>query len=228
MLRPHTLVVVLAAALPTAKLESLFPGSRVLHASSVDVARLRRELQVDAAVRAREAEREKFLSALNARGETGGGGAAPAPVAEPAVPAHSELLPNAIHPSYFIRGPEHIISLAASHTSEHWAGALTASLELALTGLETDADERKICCLTAVLGAQMLGSENLLQSIDVLKSKSQLSLNALPPAQTQAAQRSQAEAAQTSAAGVFTAGVRANLTAVMSQLHPVADAGQDN
>lgn len=46
-IRPQTLVVVLAAGLPTRKLRALFPGRAAIHASSVDAVRLRDELDIE-------------------------------------------------------------------------------------------------------------------------------------------------------------------------------------
>ncbi|KAG8465476.1 hypothetical protein KFE25_002783 [Diacronema lutheri] len=283
-LRPCTLIVVVAAALPTAKMRALFPHNHVVHASSVNVPRLRAELSVDRAVRARDRARALVMASLTAEHAPPAAADAPAGTdveigaedaadaedaagAEPAAPAASSappvrmlkstrtltddassrvpaaeppaegarkagdgdaaapadddvgfVAPAAIHPSYLIRGPEHIVNLAASHASELWVGALTAALDVALLGAEFDPDERKLVCLKAALGPELHG-DRVLQSIDVLDSQRAVVPGNLPPAQMQAARLEHEDAARTAASQALTASVRANLQLAISQLH---------
>jgi len=139
-------------------------------------------------------------------------------VAAPADDDVGFVAPAAIHPSYLIRGPEHIVNLAASHASELWVGALTAALDVALLGAEFDPDERKLVCLKAALGPELHG-DRVLQSIDVLDSQRAVVPGNLPPAQMQAARLEHEDAARTAASQALTASVRANLQLAISQLH---------
>lgn len=298
-LRPFTLVVVVSSALPTTKLHSLFPRNFALHASSVDIPRLRAELKVDLALRARGRDRRHVLTmqlpaaagqhtevrasermaqhSAAARSADGGGAPAGSPAGAPAeadgpspaaaapvsvVSAQEGCVgrtgeedkeeegvtrtldgrlaaarldreeeeregskyvpPAALLPSYLIRGPDHIIGLAAAHASEPWLGALTAALETTLHGLDLELDERKLICLKAVLGRQMQ-PEHVLQSIELLDAQKPVALEELTPAQALAARREQAEAARSAAAAVFTAGARANLRYAIAQLHSHAE-----
>jgi hypothetical protein len=213
-LRPCTLVVVLAAALKTSKMRALFPGSHVIHASSVDVARLRDELGVVAAIAATERERKVQRPGDELgmpAGPEGALDATPSEAAAPSAPAKPALV---MHPSSFLRGPEHIVALSAAHLSERWAAGLAAGVEAALHGLELDEDEARLLCLKAVLGVHMRG-EHVLQSIEVLEAA-----RASAPRADAADAPRRADAQQPSpAACAFAEEARAHLSAVVTQLH---------
>lgn len=225
VLKPHTLVVVAAAALPTPKLHALFPRNRALHASSVDAPRVRAELGIDGAVRAYERERLQRRGAAVAgplrlfaeRSAVGAAaGAEEGAGAQAAGWAHGR--PSAMHPSSFLHGAEHIIRLAASHASDRWACALAYALEVAQHGLDLEPDERKLVCLKAVLGPELRG-EHVMQDIDLLDAQRPAVQGPLALTPAQIARREQAEAARAAAAGVLAAGARRNLSSVVMRLH---------